>query len=476
MAKYVSIPINSKPFQSIDEIGLTNLSDVLLNGFIEESKEDGITVKRLGLDVLKDIGSFKKIDGLFWWEQLQIIIVVSDGSVYKITDSTGSLTDLTSDKLEADGRVSFAQNGTTLVMANGGRMVYTDGTTLTTFVADADAPILVTHVAFLDQWLLANKTGMATFFFADFTGAPTTWLAINVFSAEAHPDNLIALYVNKRTIILPGTESIEFWGNDGVTPFVRLQGTTTARGAMAKHSTVFANEVGFYWDDRRRFVRIDGTQITILSTPFDKTVQAFTTVNDCLADYITVQGRHFVRFQFPTENRTLMYDIAGDYWFEWTFWNNATAVHERFLGESYCYARGFNLHVFGSRRDSNVYKMTNTSYADNGVDIHLKKISGHIDHDTPQEKISYDATLRLKTGNVLSGNTQATALLSWRDDGAQGFSNPREMKLKFDNDTQFIHRENDLGSYSSRQWKIEHSDPVPFAFGKMIERVEVLDV
>lgn len=477
MPRYVALPLNSKPFQNIDDIGLSNLSDSLLNGFIEFSEEVAITVKRLGLTAFKDIGTFKKIDGLFWWEELSIVIVVSEGNVYKITDATGSLTNITGDKLEEDGKVTFAQNGITLVMANGGRMVYTDGTANTAFIADGDAPTTVSHVAFLDQWLLANEIGTATFFFADFTGVPTTWLSINIFSAEAHPDNLIGLYVNRRTIILIGTESIEFWGNDGVTPFVRLQGTTAARGGMAPHSTVFANEVGFYWDDKRRLIRIDGTQVTVLSTPFDKTVQEFTAVNDCISDYITIQGKNFIRFQFPSENRTLVYDAVYDYWFEWTFWNSGTNSHQRFLGESYCYARLFNLHIFGSWKDSNLYKMTPESYDDNGVDIHFEKKSGNIDHGVQgQEKISYDVIFRLKTGNVLSDNTQSTALLYWKDNGSQEWSNPREMKLKPSGETQFIHQESDLGSYESRKWMIRHSDPTPFAFGKVTERLEVLDV
>ncbi|MDA0707472.1 MAG: hypothetical protein O2963_00125 [Proteobacteria bacterium] len=477
MGKRISIPFNSKPYQSIEELGLQSLSEKLLNGYIESSGEDPITVKRLGLDVFTTLSTFKKIDGLFWWQELSILIAVSDGFVYKITNNTGTIVDITGDKLEVDGQVSFAQNGTRLVMANGGRMIYTDGTNNTTYIADSDAPTLVSHIAFLDQWLLANKTGTANFYYADFTGAPTSWLATSVFSAESHPDFMLGLYVNRRIIILPGTQSIEFWGNDGVTPFVRLQGTTSSRGAMSPHSTIFANEVGFYWDDSRRFVRLDGTQATILSTPFDKTINNLTTVNDCISDYIKIQGKHFLKFQFVSENKTFMYDIQGDYWFEWTFWNSGQNTHQRFIGQAYAYARGWNLHVFGSWKDSKIFKMTSTSYSDNGVDIHMERITGHSDLGIQnQEKICYDITLRMRSGDVLSNGVQATALLSWRDNGEQGFSNEREIKLRPSANTQFNHTEYDMGSFETRQWKLKHTDPTPFAVGKVTVNMEALDV
>src|SRR5262249_47735087 len=87
--------------------------------------ELGQTQKRPGLTQFINLGTSAPIDGLYWWEQQSIALVVSNGRIWKITDFTGSVTELTGDALNSGVQVTFAPNGTTMVMANGGRMVTT---------------------------------------------------------------------------------------------------------------------------------------------------------------------------------------------------------------------------------------------------------------------------------------------------------------------------------------------------------------
>jgi len=472
MSTITEIPVNSKPYQNVEDFTLSKYSDELYDGFIDEL---GSTNKRPGLSLFANPETYKRQDGLYWWESQEILVMVTDGNIYKIVSETGSPINITGDALETSGRVSFTDNGTTLVMANGGRMVYTDGTTNTAYIADADAPTTVTHVAFIDQWILANKTGTSTFYYADFTSAPTTWLSVNIFTAEANPDNLLSLYVVKRTIVLNGTQSTEFWFNDGITPFSRIQGTTTARGVIGAYATVFANETGYFLDDRRRLVKLEGTNTEILSTPFDKTIQNFSTVSDCLMDYVTVDGRHFLLLAFPTEDRTLFYDIPGGYWGEWTYWSTSTNARKRFIGNCYAYARSWNRHLFGHVNDSTIFSMESTTYSDNGVDIRMEKTTGNIDHGSPSKrKRSYRLTLYLKTGVGLgaSGNTIPYLLIRWKDDNSTGWSNYRRVSLKVLGDRKAIINIYNLGTYYSRKWNFKMSEQVPFTIGKCFEEID----
>jgi len=475
MSESVKHPINEKPYQNVDEIVLDQFNSEMFDAFIDDL---GNTNKRQGLKALLEIATFRKIDGLFWWENQQLIIVVSEGQTFKITGSTGAVSNLTGDLLELGARPTFTDNGDTLVMANGGKMVKTDGVALTAFIVDADAPTKVTHVAFLDQFILANEVGTGRFHFADFVGDPDIWFAIDVFTAEANPDNLIALYVNKRIIYLIGTQSIEFWANNGIDPFIRLQGTTTGRGVIGKHSTVFVNEVAYFLDDRRRFVSLVGTDLKIISTPFDKTIQNFDTVDDVLSDYVTIDGRHFILLTFPTEDRTLVYDLGGDYWGEWSYWDQGNNIRRRFLGNAYVYARGFNLHVFGSFRDGKIYTMSKDFFSDDGDDILFEKITGHIDYDTPdKDKISYKLTMRLKsgTGIGLGGNTEPNLQFSFRDNGNPQFGNVRFISLKTRGNTAFIRTIRNLGRFKTRQIKVRLSDQVPLVIGKTLETIDVAE-
>ena len=323
---------------------------------------------------------------------------------------------------------------------------------------------------------MANKTGTSQFFYADFTTAPTTWIAINVFTSEASPDNLISLYVNKRTIILGGTLSTEFWFNDGITPFSRIQGTTTARGLIAPYSSVIVNETVYFLDDKRRLVRLDGTSPVILSTSFDKTIKNFSIVNDLLMDYITVDGRNFVILSFPTEDRTLVYDLQSDTWCEWDFWDSSINSTRRFIGNCYTYARAWNKHIFGRINNSQIYEMSSSTFADEGVDIHFKKITGNIDHGVPNKrKTSYSLTLLLKTGVGLGqgGNNLPYLLVRWKDDNKTGWSNYRYVSLKVQGDRKATVKIHNLGSYYTRKWEFKVTDQIPFTMSRAYEEIDV---
>jgi len=473
MAKITPLPFNSKPFQNVDPIVLDDASEALFDAFIDEF---GNTNMRPGSKLFSNLENNKKIDGLFWWEAKQIIIAVSDGSVFKIINSAGDFVDITGDKLLDDTRPTFADNGNILVIANGGKMVTTDGTSLTAFIVDADAPTKVTHVAFLDFFLLANEVGTGRFRFTDFTTNPNVWFALDVFEAEANPDVIEALYVNRRTIYLYGTNSTEFWFNDGVTPFSRMQGTTIQRGVMSKYSQINVNETFYFFDDRRRLTRFEGNNPIILNTAFDETIQSFDTVDDCIADYITKDGKAWIIFTFPTEGRTLFYDLVGDYWAEWSLFEIATGSRDRYIGNAYVYARGFNKHLIGDFRTGKVYDMDSTFFLDDTENIHFLRRTGSIDHDAPDnKKRSYRINIRLKSGEGFGpdGNTAPTLRIRWRDNGSSVWGNYRLISLDIRGNREFIKRINNLGAYHSRQYELAYSDPAPFVMGKAFERLDL---
>ena len=474
MAKNVLFPINTPPFQNVDPIALTNLGESLYDGYIVKVEDHLLTIKRPGLTEQLSLGGLKGIQGLYWWQAKEMVIAVADGSIYKITDDSGTVSSITGDKLETTGRPTFADNGSTLVIANGAKMVTTNGTADTAYISDSDAPTTVTHVAFLDNYLLANKTGSGQFYFADFSGAPSTWLAADVFTAESNPDDVVSLYVNKGIIILLGENTTEFWINDGVSPFSRLQGSTIAHGVMATHSTVFVNEIAYFFDDRRRLIRLEGSSPSPLDTSFDETIQAFSTVSDCVSDYVTFNGHNWILFTFPTEDRTLFYDLDLGYWGEWSFWDSGTNARKRFLGASYCYARSWNQHLFGSFQVDKILKMSSSVFGDDGADIRITKRTGYIDHGLPGETktISW-IRFRLKTGVGIGagGNTEPFMTLRWRDEGRSEWGNNRLISLKKSGDRMFNHTEPQLGAYISRQYEISCSDNCPVIIGPAIARV-----
>src|SRR6185369_10913402 len=102
------LPITGDPYRNVDEAELDQISPMAQDGYVDEL---GIMQKRPGLKLLVDLGTNASIDGLYWWEQQGIALVVSNGRIWKITDSVGSVTELTGDQLGAGTPVTFAPNG-----------------------------------------------------------------------------------------------------------------------------------------------------------------------------------------------------------------------------------------------------------------------------------------------------------------------------------------------------------------------------
>ena len=63
--KAVTLPINTPPLQNVDGMVLDQLSETLYDGFIDEL---GNTNKRAGLTPHTDLGSFKRSEGAYWFE------------------------------------------------------------------------------------------------------------------------------------------------------------------------------------------------------------------------------------------------------------------------------------------------------------------------------------------------------------------------------------------------------------------------
>jgi hypothetical protein len=131
-------------------------------------------------------------------------------------------------------------------------MVYTDGTANTAYITDADAPQDVTHVAFLDDYVIAFQKGTSKVSFADFTTTPTSWSATDFFTAESSPEV-----------------------NDGNTPFSRIQSAPIGKGLMAAHCVVEVDGNFYFFDNNRRLNILSGTLSEELPSSFDRVIQSF---------------------------------------------------------------------------------------------------------------------------------------------------------------------------------------------------------
>ena len=473
----INVQISDKPYQKTDypdQYARENsYIDEMINGYIDS---DGSIRRIFGALLFKDLSvENKKVNGLYWSHRLGVLLVAVGTRLFKITDATGSSSEITGESLR-DDRCIFADNGTYIVIASGGDLRYTDGTTLSA-IADNDQPTAVSHVAFMDTYILCNMGNTAKFFY---NTDMTTWSALAFASAEGVSDNLVALMVSNRQIYLFGQKSLEIWYNDGSTPFSRRQDFYLESGCLAKYSVVNV-EGNFFWiDDKRRVISLSGSSPKVISYSIQNIINNFTDVSDAIGDNIMVGGRGFYVLHFPSQSRTFAWDYIGEYWAEWANWSDPGTNFTRWFGNCYVQCPDWNLYVVGDCTSSKVYSVSFEYNDFNGEHMRFLKRSNVIDGQTRNRKISKRLSIMAKRGfgkseenNTLDTNQMAHMMIRWRDNNGR-YGNTVFIPLgrlgEQDREVS-IYR---MGQYVDRQYEISITDKVPFVIYRLEEDVEVV--
>ena len=464
---FVPLPLTGDPYANTEEPEMDGVSVSVIDAYVNEL---GHTVKRPGLAEFSDLGTSAGVDGLYWWDEQNVVLSVSAGRVFKHTDLTGTKTELLGTTLNSGTRVSFASGITNAIMANRGRMVTTDLSALTQ-MADADAPTTVSHVVSMDNYILANTINSRSVNFSNNLSI-TAWDAVDIFQKSGGPDDLIALNKGWSELILSGKGTTEVWYDDGVSPFVRRSNGLIERGCGAAYTVTQVGNDWMWLDDKRRFVKLDQRSPTHISFPYHKMISGFSAVDDAISDNMEVAGFPLYVTSFPSARKTLAYNYQKEGWAEWGYWNTDNASYEAFRGNCYCFAKAWNLHLVGDRANGKIYTMSRSHYSDDGNPIRTLRRTGFISHGTSALKTSNEIVFRLKRGQGNSSVSDPVMTLRWRNHNGS-WSNERQLRLGAVGDHYLEARTHRLGEYRYRQYEICHSDATDFVLVDAQEDVEM---
>lgn len=473
MGEWRDIPLIGPVSENVDDVQLDEWAAQVVDGIPVIVEGRLHIVKRPGLEAWIDLGTQLPVDGLYWWDARSSVLAVSGGRVWKITDDGGTISELTgSTALLPSQPVRFADNGSLCLMANGGRMVHTDFSTLTT-MADPNAPTQVTHVAYLDQMFLANQVGQEGVRYTE-PGVPLTWPALNFFSAESHPDPVVALQVAYQEIIVLGRESVEFWVHDGTTPFSRLPGASQPFGTEAPYSLAQQGRGWIWLTNRRRLVTMQGREVRVLSSPYDRVLQRYLSVDDAIGYEISIDGHPIYLLNFPTARETLAVNYQTGQWHKWGYWDSTRGEYQRYRGQSYCYARAWNTHLVGDHSTGVIYKSARGLYTDNGAPIRSVLRTGHITHGVDFAKRSNIVRVRCKRGQGSPSVANPQVMLRRRVNNRGTWTNERWKSLGAVGEHEVFIDWRRNGVYKSVQYEIVHSDPTDFVLMGASEHIDVL--
>lgn len=468
----VKIPITGPAYSNIDGQTLDERSVEVRNLYINEAD---YSEKRAGLLEWIGLGTGRSIDALYWWDAQNVVLGVSGGRVWKMTDRTGTRVELTAaEKLLVGQRVSIHDNGGTAALANGGKILTTTGTAAgAAFLTDPDAPTVVTHVAFIDQYLVANLVGTGIFQISEVGDLPA-WRAIDIFTAESNPDVIKAVHVGLGEIVFFGTKSIEFWANDGVTPFSRINQATIERGIISPGTIDFAEDRWICMDEYRAVIEIRGRTPVNISMPVDRIIQSMLQVDTAIGQIYRTDGHLLYVLTFPQDRRTLVYNMRKQDWTEWDYLDLDAGIRQRFRGNAYCYARKWNLHLVGDHSNGKIYTSSNAIYNDDGNPIGCRRRSGFVSHGTFMEKECNNVWFRVKQSVATASVPNPQMMIRYRN--ANGAWGPeRWIDIGPAGDDGNLVRLNQLGQYRTRQWEVAFTDDTPFVLADAEEDVTVLE-
>ena len=362
--------------------------------------------------------------------------------------------------------VSMSHNGLQImIVANPKGYIYTLEDETLVEITDEDFPGAVT-VDYLDGYFTFNEPVTQKFWVTSLYDG-TEVDALEFTSAEGNPDKVVAVKVSHRELWVFGVDSVEVYYNSGAVdfPFSRISGAFIEVGCAAPLSIAKLDN-SLFWlgsDERGSGIvyRADGySGVRVSDHSVEFIIQNMTTIEDAVA-YSYQQGGHsFYVLTFPTEQKTLVYDVATGLW------------HERagFSAGNFTQHRGACQMVFnnqthvGDFENGKIYTYDHTLYDDSGYQQKWLRSwrALPVGQHTGRMMIHHQLTLDCKVGvgTVDGAGRDAWIMLRWSDDDGKTWSNTYRKSLG--RLGEYKHRVvwYNLGRTRDRIYELSGTDPV----------------
>lgn len=327
------------------------------------------------------------------------------------------------------GPVSFADNGLEVVCVDGPfGYSWTIGTG-GSFAKITDANFLgADQVEFLDTFLIFNKPASRRFYISP-SNAVTPFDPLDIYTAEAAPENLVGMIATQENLYLLSQKHFEVFYDAGGTAgstFARIQGAVFEIGCMAAFSIgKIGNQIFWLGQDKNGrgvVYAAQGLQPQRVSTQaIERVISGLADLSGARAFTYQQAGHAFYCLNLPGATSTWVYDQATNLWHERAYF--AAGSYTRHPAE--CHAFAYQTNVVGDFSSGNLYALDPAVYTDNGNPIVRERTAPHISKD--DNRLFHSRfLLDMERGVGLDGVGQGTdpqAVLSWSNDGGHSWSN-----------------------------------------------------
>lgn len=445
--------------------------------------DQGNLTSRPGHTLWKDLGTDAAVYG-YWWQNAKRLAVVSNRTLY-IIDEFGAATTVPT-SLASNRPCYFTDDGDRLFFAaNGPIQQYSLGDAAAVSLGDALAPTTTTTPIIHDGYLLANNpdVGAQIVGVGEFTdpppiaGQPYEWRSDTFFSAETIADKVVALITLWRQVVVFGEQTIEFWVNDGATPFSRSGNVITNQGVPSAGAIAVAVDTVYCLTHRRQILRLQNAQMEDITAGIAAELKDLSRVDDVEASYVYSGSDHLVVFNFPSGGVTFVYDIERGSWSKWGAWDRTNTVWNASIAARYVQAIAWNK-WFGFTRDGRILEIAPSVATDVDEPVRHLLRTGFTDGDNPNRKFPTRLVLNVRRGegtydeaNPLNTNFAPIAVLRWRDDEHMVWT---ERELNMGKPGEYFQRSIFYrpGAYFQRQYELEYMDRATLTLRDFYEETE----
>jgi len=329
----------------------------------EGGKEAAWLQRAPGLKLLATVG-IGPIRGM--WAFNNYGYIVSGNTLYRV-DTNWLPTSLGT--VSGTGPVNMSNNNTQVYIA-AGTYGYIYDTSTNTFSQITSANFYgAVGVGYLDGYFVYNQPGTQNFWVSNLQDGLTIQ-PLNYAAADGAPDNLVTLIVDHREVWLFGSYTVEVWYDAGLPtfPLARIQGAFNEIGCAAAYSVAKLDN-GIFWlgtDQRGKGIvyRSNGYSGERISThAVEWQIQQYSQISDATAYTYQQDGHSFYVLNFPTADRTWVYDVATQAWHERAGWDNDTFTRQR----GNCQMFFNNTNVIGDYRAGAIYSYDLNVYSEAGT-------------------------------------------------------------------------------------------------------------
>lgn len=393
----------------------------------ESGKEPAFLQRCPGLKFQQTVGT-GPIRGLWSHQTYGDDFYVASGSeFYQLDSLTGTPRKL--GNISGSGPVSIADNGTQLFIACGEKgYIYNESTDVFAEITDVDFQGATT-VGYLDGYFVFNQPDSQTIWISELLDG-TSVDPLNFASAEGSPDGVVGILVDHRELWVFGTDTTEVWYNAGTAdfPLAPIQGAFNEIGCASAFSVAkLDNSIFWLGTDARGngiVYRADGYRGARVSThAVEWQIQQYDTIEDAVGYSYQQDGHTFYVLNFPTANKTWVYDVATKAWHERAGWNNGEFTRHR----GNCQCNFQNNIVIGDYENGNIYTFDTDVYADNNQPQRWLRSWRALSTGENNLNRTSQHTLQLDietgVGLITGQGEDPQVMLRWSDDGGHTWSN-----------------------------------------------------